>query len=81
MITKYGQSAVPRSIPASRAQRSLALKALCLPLLIYRCWVDETKIRQATRDLEQLDDHTLKDIGLQRGSIESHVRSGRRKQR
>jgi uncharacterized protein YjiS (DUF1127 family) len=63
------------------AQRSLAAKALCLPLMIYRWWVDETKIRQSIHELEQLDDHTLKDIGLQRGSIESHVRTGRRKQR
>jgi uncharacterized protein YjiS (DUF1127 family) len=81
MITKYGQSAVPRSIPASRAQRSVAAKALCLPLLIYRRWADEMKIRQAIRDLEQFDDHALKDIGLQRGSIENQVRTGRRKQR
>ena len=79
MITKYGQLTLPLSIPSSKASRSLAAKALRLPSQIYRWWLDEANIRQAIRDLEGLDDHTLKDIGLQRGTIESHVRTGRRK--
>jgi uncharacterized protein YjiS (DUF1127 family) len=76
MMTKYGQLTVPRSSPSPKASSSLAAKAL---RQIYRRWLDEANIRRAIRDLAGLDDHTLKDIGLQRGAIESHVRTGRRK--
>jgi uncharacterized protein YjiS (DUF1127 family) len=36
---------------------------------------EELAIRRAMRELEQLDDHALKDIGLQRGEIEGRVRT------
>jgi uncharacterized protein YjiS (DUF1127 family) len=81
MTTKYGQLTAPRSIPSSKAPRSLSAKALQLPSQVFRWWLREANIRQAIRDLEQLDDHTLKDIGLQRGAIENHVRTGRGKKR
>jgi uncharacterized protein YjiS (DUF1127 family) len=76
MRTRYGQLTVPHFIPSAKAPRSLAAKALRLPSQIYKRWLDEANIRQEIRDLEELDDHTLKDIGLQRGAIESHVRAG-----
>jgi uncharacterized protein YjiS (DUF1127 family) len=44
-------------------------------LSIYRSWIREANVQQAIRELEQLDDHSLKDIGLQRGSIEAQVRA------
>jgi uncharacterized protein YjiS (DUF1127 family) len=65
---------MPRTAKATKT--ALAAKAL---RQTYRQWLDEANIRQAIRNLEGLDDHTLKDIGLQRGAIESHVRTGRRK--
>jgi uncharacterized protein YjiS (DUF1127 family) len=37
----------------------------------------EYRLRQAARDLAQLDDRTLKDIGLTRWAIEDAVRSNR----
>ena len=81
MITNYGQLTAPRSIASSRTHRSFFAKTLRLPSDAYRWSLDEAKIRRAIRQLEQLDDHALKDIGLQRGAIESQVRMGRRKQR
>ena len=36
---------------------------------------EELAIRRAMRELEQFDDHALKDIGLQRGEIEGRVRT------
>ena len=77
MITNYGQLTAPRSIDASRAHSSFFGKTLRLPSEVYRRWLDEAKIRKAIRELEQLDDRSLKDIDLQRGAIESQVRTGR----
>jgi uncharacterized protein YjiS (DUF1127 family) len=81
MITKYGQLTAPRSIAPSRAYRSFFAEALRLPSEVYRRWLDEAKIQKAIRELEQLNDDFLKDIGLQRDAIESQVRTRRRKQR
>jgi uncharacterized protein YjiS (DUF1127 family) len=46
-----------------------------------RSWLEKRRIRKAVRDLEQLNDQTLKDIGLQHGAIESQVRAVSRKSR
>jgi uncharacterized protein YjiS (DUF1127 family) len=81
MITKYGQLTAHRSIASTRAHRSFFAETLQLSSEVYKRWADEAKIRKAIRELEELDDHALKDIGLQRGAIESQVRAGRRKQR
>lgn len=37
----------------------------------------ERQLRRVTRELESLDDHRLRDLGLTRGSIERAVRFGR----
>ena len=81
MMTKYGPWTALRSIPSSEPRRSIRTEAMRLPSQIYRWCLREAKIRQAIRELEQLDDHALKDIGLQRGAIESLIRAGRTKQR
>lgn len=37
----------------------------------------ELRLRRGMRQLEAMDDHMLKDIGLRRGEIEYSVRHGR----
>src|SRR5262245_2094771 len=81
MTTTSGLVATHRSISSSKPQRSLAASLLRPFVPIYRNWVREASLRQAIRELEQLDDHTLKDIGLQRGSIAAQVRAYGRRQK
>ena len=40
----------------------------------------DLRLRRTMRRLEQLDDHTLKDIGVSRSEIASAVRGGRRQE-
>jgi uncharacterized protein YjiS (DUF1127 family) len=39
--------------------------------------IREYELRQAMRAIERLDDHALRDIGLDRGGVEGSVRQGR----
>ena len=58
---------------------TLFTKAQGLLSLALRRLHEETEARQAIWELQQLDDHDLRDIGLLRCDIEAHVR-GLRKQ-
>ncbi|KAI93883.1 hypothetical protein T281_14110 [Rhodomicrobium udaipurense JA643] len=49
-------------------------KALGLLSSVKRRWSEETEIRQAVAELEQLDDRALRDIGLNRYDLEDSVR-------
>ncbi|MBT3069658.1 DUF1127 domain-containing protein [Rhodomicrobium sp. Az07] len=52
-------------------------KALGLLSSVKRRWSEEAEIRHAVTELEQLDDHALHDIGLNRYDIEDRVRRHR----
>src|SRR3981081_869054 len=78
MGAKSGHLTVPHSIPPSM-DLPLAAKALRLPWQIYLWWRKELSIWRAIRELEGLNDHSLKDIGLNRGSIEYEVRNAQPK--
>jgi uncharacterized protein YjiS (DUF1127 family) len=45
---------------------------------VVRNATEEWIVKRAIAELQALDDHMLKDIGLTRGEIESCVRDGRR---
>jgi uncharacterized protein YjiS (DUF1127 family) len=78
VTAKSGHLTVPRAIPSAHGPHALALKVWRLPWRAYLWWRKETSIRQAIRELEELSDHALKDIGLTRGSIEEHVRNAQK---
>jgi len=63
-----------RTFPSNKFRRSGIAKLLALVLSAYRWAMDEIAIRRSIRELEQLDDLTLKDIGIERFDIESFVR-------
>jgi len=52
-------------------------KAVGLLSSVKRRWREEAEIRQAVAELEQLDDRSLRDIGLNRFDLEEHVRHHR----
>jgi uncharacterized protein YjiS (DUF1127 family) len=81
MTTISGLLTTHRSLASSKPRRSLAASLLRLFVPAYRSWIREASLRQAIRELDQLDDHTLKDIGLQRGSIEAQLRAYARRQK
>jgi uncharacterized protein YjiS (DUF1127 family) len=53
-------------------------KAQALFLAAMRRVQEEADARQAMWELEQLDDHALRDIGVSRRDIEAHVRGHRK---
>ena len=60
----------------ARVCRVWTLVSAVLPTVI-RALAAERRLRRAIRELESLDDHRLRDLGLTRGSIERAVRFGR----
>jgi uncharacterized protein YjiS (DUF1127 family) len=77
MRAKSAYVTVLNSIP--HKDSLLAAKALQLPWQIYLRWRKEVSIRRSIRELDQLDDYALRDIGVDRGAIEYLVRYGRTK--
>jgi uncharacterized protein YjiS (DUF1127 family) len=81
MVSGTRQLTVSPAVSVSIAHLSAVAKAARLSTRLCQRWLQERRIQRAIRELEQLDDHTLEDIGLQRGTIESHVRTASRKSR
>jgi uncharacterized protein YjiS (DUF1127 family) len=78
MITKQAQPAVGAAFGRHAGESgSLFAKAQGLVSQALQQVRKETQERQAIWELEQLDDHALRDIGISRGEIEAQVR-GRR---
>ena len=67
---------------AQQLSRGLNLPRLVAHALIrsIRNAAADFRLRRTVRRLEQLDDHTLKDIGVSRGEIASAVRRGIRQE-
>jgi uncharacterized protein YjiS (DUF1127 family) len=74
MMTKQAQSAAGLEIGMGSGSSSLMAKALAYFSSAYQSLKKENGIREAIWELEQLDDHALRDIGVRRHEIESYVR-------
>jgi uncharacterized protein YjiS (DUF1127 family) len=77
MMTKQGQPAAGLAIGGaigSSSNGTIIAKAQAFLSSVYQRLKQEDAIRQSIWELERLDDHALRDIGVGRHEIESYVR-------
>jgi uncharacterized protein YjiS (DUF1127 family) len=75
MVNRTACLTAPSGVSTSTERLSVVGKVARFSAGLCRRWLLERRIWQAVRELEQLDDRALKDIGLLRGTIESQVRT------